>query len=390
MRKRKVIKTEFLKFHAVPEIPLLPTPLPDEAPTTPRTSATPNIPSLSLKPTISVLPSAGVAFQFPPEEANRVRGWFTGDYHGVTGEESPTLARNRREAIYNTVASYLASHRNQNHFTAPFRIGWRYKYASGNFGRFGNISTLCLNRTAPTLRISSYNIQTSSVATQVAVGNTPAVLNYTLPSGFLDNLRAGEVTHIEFYATREPRMYPESSQFSGIGSMTYAGAPARCWVYDRYLESSVAAAVAADTEFRLICSLKIEGLEDSNSPIPLPLPAGTLANFDRLPKLTESDKEETVSPPQIPGAWHVISEPFSLDLLDTPTRVRRVSLSGLLPRRETVTTLYASFDRERWRFIARSRGGTISGLVTPPYPWWRLEVNTTLRHSDRLDAVVFE
>ena len=338
-------------------------------------------------PAMGGWPEVEVAFTVSESDIPRVNAWFDDNYQGVTEPESALLQKNRTAAVLNALKSYFNSAVSSNLFTSPFRIGWHYRFTDGSLSTFHDSGILACFHSAPRLLIVRRQLSDKHLHTRAQVRNIPGRLHYQLqPASDFKEIR-DRLKAIEIYITKPVELYPPNGEVAGIRSVTIDGSPHRCWHYDRYSESDVALRVSQDTDFRRIGSISINEIGDNNNYIAVPIAAGALADFSKLPK---PDSTTGGNPSMAGKTIRILTEPLHLDYKEDEKSVRAVTLRGVFQRDKVKFRLYASQHRENRHLIASVTGPYIRGIYGNRWRWFEIEIEAQMREGDFFEAATFE
>lgn len=345
-------------------------------------------------------PVSKVEFSFPADDGPRVQAWFTGNFERVTLPESDTLRKNRRKAVIDCLEKYYGAARNADLFTAPFRIGHRFRLRDDSWHVPSEPVTLFPNVAASDIVVTAYRLQDKWLSTDVELTNMPGrlMVGWDFPAD-ADFLRRVEA--VEFYATRQVAFHASDAEVTGLRTLDVEGTPRRCWTYDSYRPESLATAASTDTDFRILCEIPAERFAEASEGMSLPLAPGTLRLFDALPKPGEGHGGDSGSSgagipdisPDNPAKETIRvrfrTDPICMELPEKTKQVRDLFLRGVFRRDDMRLELFGSHHRENWRLLCRSSGPWIRGLCRSPYRWYRVEGDVTLRHGDFLEALAF-
>lgn len=335
------------------------------------------------------LPATEIEFMVPADDMPRVKAWFSGDYHNVTLPASETLKKNMTAAVHSVLSAYYSNVSSHNLLGAPFRIGWRYRLFDGSTRRVKDPELLIPASTAPVIEIVDYSFGEKSLHTDVVLNTLPARLRLNVAAPSLQPDLAEAITAIEIFMTQPTALYDPKCSVNGIRSVTLDESRIRTWHFDSYDAATIDANAVADEDFRVVTSIPYalfsQGLTGYE---PLSM-AGLLNRFSSLPSVREGSGDDS----SIPGdGWrpylHFETEPISLGYPDSDKRVREVMLRGLFERDKVRFTLHGARHRDRWIRIA-SGGPYLRGIAGASFPWYKLEVETTMRKSDFIDAITF-
>ena len=346
-------------------------------------------PDGSTHPGMGGWPETEISFAVTEEDLPRVNAWFTDDYRGVTSPESTTLQKNRTSAIRSVLSNYFSSASVANRFTSPFRLGWRYRYKDRSTGAFHDCGVMSVFATAPRLPITRYSISGKTLYTALQIRNIPARLRYRVVVS--DETALAEITKnvdfIEVFATKPVPLYDPSTDVAGVRSIVIDGEPKRCWYYTSYDESEVILRAEQDDDFRRIGVISADEIGKNRDYTDLPMSAGTLTGFSRLPAYTESG---AVTPSTPAGSKLVITtSPLHLGYPDDAKCLRSVYLRGVFPRDKVRMRIYGSHHREQWHLIAETTGPMISGLLGMRWRWFLIEIESPVREGDFFEALTF-
>lgn len=334
-------------------------------------------------------PETEISFAVTEEDLPRVEAWFTDNYHGVTVPESATLQKNRTTAIRTLLSNYFSSAAVANRFTSPFRLGWRYKYKDGSTGAFHDCGVMSVFATAPRLPITRYSISGKTLFTDVQIRNVPAKLRYKFTITDENELEEviKNVDSIEIFATKPVALYDASTDVAGVRSIVIDDVPKRCWHYTSYEESEVELLAGQDDNFRRIGVIPSDEIGKNREFIDLPMSAGTLTGFSKLPAYTESGPANPSTPPG--SRLLITASPLHLGYPDDDKRLRSVYLRGVFARDKVRIKIYGSHHREQWHLIAETTGPMISGLLGMRWRWFMIEVESPMRDGDFFEALTF-
>lgn len=344
----------------------------------------------SAHPEMGGWPETEISFAVTEDDLPRVNAWFTDDYRGVSSSESITLQKNRTNAIRTLLSNYFSSAAVANRFTSPFRLGWRYRYKDGSTGAFHDCGVMSVFATAPRLPITHYSIEGKTLTTAVQVRNVPAKLRYkfavTDESALTEILK--NVDSIEIFATKPVDLYDPSTDVAGVRSVVVDGTPKRCWHYTSYEESEVLLRAKQDENLRRIGVISFDEIGKNREFVDLPMSAGTLTAFSKLPAYAESG----ATTPSTPAGSKLLitTSPLHLGYPDDEKRLRCVYLRGVFQRDKVRMRIYGSHHREEWHLIAETAGPLISGLLGMRWRWFMIEIESPIRDGDFFEAITFE
>lgn len=344
----------------------------------------------SLHPHMGGWPESEISFSVTEEDLPRVNAWFTDDYRGVNYPESSLLQKNRKSAVHSALAAYFLAAQASNLFTSPFRIGWRYRLKDGNVGHLHDCGLISTFISAPHLPVMRYSIAEKTLYTRAQIRNVPAKLKFrfALPddSTAMEIMRNAE--SIEIFATNPVSLYSTSDGVSGIRTIIIDGEPKRCWHYTSYGEADIILKANQDESFRRICTISADEIEGNQDFTTIPMSAGTLAEFSKLPAAKDSDSS---SSPSAPAGNRLIvrTEPLHLDYPDKCKSIRSIALRGVFPRDKVKMKIYGSIHREDWHLVADSVGPFISGLHGMRWRWLKAEIESPVREGDFFEALSF-
>lgn len=346
-------------------------------------------PDGSTHPGMGGWPETEISFAVTEEDLPRVNAWFTDDYRGVTSPESTTLQKNRTSAIRSVLSNYFSSASVANRFTSPFRLGWRYRYKDGSSGAFHDCGVMSVFATAPRLPITRYSISGKTLYTALQIRNIPARLRYRVVVS--DETALAEITKnvdfIEVFATKPVPLYDPSTDVAGVRSIVIDGEPKRCWYYTSYDESEVILRAKQDNDFRRIGVISADEIGKNRDYTDLPMSAGTLTGFSRLPGYEESGTQIPSAPPG--SKFLITTSPLHLGYPDSDKRLHSVYLRGVFPRDKVRMRIYGSHHREQWHLIAETTGPMISGLLGMRWRWFLIEIESPVREGDFFEALTF-
>lgn len=331
-------------------------------------------------------PETEISFNFPEDDLQRVNAWFTDDYHNVLSPESAALKKNRATAVLNSLKSYTAAATNGNLFTAPFRIGWRYKLKSGIFSKFYDCGIAASFMQAPLLPVLSASISDKTLYTRVQVRNVPGRLMMrceAMPE-IIGQLR-DVVENVEIYATPQTELFDPGAEVTGIRTITVDGMPKRCWYYTRYDKDSVILSTQQNNDFRRICTISFDEIVKNDTFTPLPLASGTLSDFKKLPKPEESGN--FIPDPPLGSSHTILTEPLDFGFPDDDKSLRSLYIRGIFPRDKIKWRIYGSRHRDKWHQLAEVEGPMLSGFLGMRWRWFRLEIESPYRDEDTFDAI---
>lgn len=342
-------------------------------------------------------PETEVSFAVPESDMPRVQAWFTGDYHGVTLPESPTLRKNMATAVRNALSGFFANATSRNYFTSPVKVGICYRLQDGTLTPMQDIATVAPAYTAPYMPVVKVSVAEKFLYTTCEVRERPARLALKIANPVLLAPYAGKISRIEVYSTAQSPLYDPACEVAGLRDISIDGKRTKCWYYDSYREADVRKAVADDTTFRLLTTIPFDEISGYQESAPLTIGAGTLTKFSAQPR--PDYPQSTVTPGasdqmlDIDGEWrpylHFMTEPLCLSYPEDWKRLRGVTLRGVFDRRGVEMRLYGSVHREGWRLLARAPGAYIRGLAGARYRWFRVEIKAPMRKNDFLEALTF-
>lgn len=337
-------------------------------------------------PAMGGWPEAEVAFTVSESDIPRVQAWFDDNYHDVTYPESQLLQKNRKTAVLNTLKTYFSTAAGSNLFTSPFRLGWRYRLSDGTFSKMHHTGVLSTFMEAPRLPVVSNILNDKYLHTRVQIRNVPARLRYRFnPNENFADYRQ-HIQFVEIYATKQVELYNPDGEVAGIRSIIIEGIPKRCWHYERYAENDVRHKAEQDNDFRMICSIPIDGVVRTDTFEPLPIPSGTLKDFIKLPKPDELPDDNN---PSLAGKnIRIITEPLHIGYPENEKSVNSVTLRGVFKRDQVKIRLFASQHREQWHLIASSGGPYIRGIYGARWRWFKIEIESKMREGDFFEAIV--
>lgn len=334
-------------------------------------------------------PETEISFTVTEDDLPRVNAWFNDDYRGVTLPESGTLQKNRAAAVHGALTAYIEAASASNLFTAPFRIGWRYRMKDGSVGTFHDCGLLAAFVTAPRLPLISYSISGKSLFTRAQIRNVPARLFFRVvlhDTVSFDKI-AEKADSIEVFATRQTAQYSSSATVAGIRSIVIDETPKRCWHYDRYDEADIILRTTDNDDFRLLSSISFDEIDKNGNFIPVPIAAGTLMEFSSLPR-HDGNHENLPSAPA--GSTIVIATgPLNLGYPDIDKRLRSLAVRGVFQRDKIKLRLFASRHRENWHKIAETTSPFIFGMRGVKWRWYKVEIECPMRENDFLEALTF-
>lgn len=346
-------------------------------------------PDGSTHPGMGGWPETEISFAVTEEDLPRVDAWFTDNYHGVTLPESATLQKNRTAAIRTALSNYFSSASVANRFTSPFRLGWRCRYKDGSAGAFHDCGVRSVFATAPHLPITRYSISGKTLFTGAQIRNVPAKLKYKFTAA--DETKLAElmksVDFIEIFATKPVELYDASTDVVGVRGIVIDDVPKRCWYYTSYEESEVILLAAQDENFRRIGVISSDEIVKNREFIDLPMSAGTLTGFSKLPAYYESGSVTPTTPAG--GRLVITTSPLHLGYPDDDKRLRSVCLRGVFVRDKVRLRIYGSHHREQWHLIAETKGPMISGLLGMRWRWFMIEIESPMRDGDFFEAITF-
>lgn len=337
-------------------------------------------------PAMAGWPEVQVNFSVADGDIPRVLAWFDDDYHGVTASESALLQKNRATAVHSALDTYLSAARSANLFTAPFRVAWCFRFADGSVSQLQHVGVLHTFAGAPKLPVVYNHLDDKYLTTRAQVRNIPARLMIRIASLPEPESLAKQPVALEIYATRQTDLFDKNGEVAGIRTATIDGTPRRCWHYDRYADSDVLLAAAADSDFRLLSSLSLDEIDTGDVFLPVPLAAGTLSDFSHLP-IFGAGVGETPTENPVGTRIRIVTAPMHLGYPENEKSMRGVALRGIFDRRNVSMRLYASQHREHWHMSAAVWGPYLRGLHSERRRWFRLEIDYTPRPGDRLDAL---
>lgn len=345
--------------------------------------------------------SGSVNFSFPEKDAPRVGAWFSGRYDAVRNPASDTLLRNLSDAVKELLLAYFHAAAAANLFTAPFRMGWAFRFNNGSRKMIQQASLFSPYNESPLLPVTSSSVAESSAISTADIINSPKSLslqvNCTIPADF----DWGDITHIDIIATPQPDLVPSPLSATGTSSVVLDNKRYMGYAYNRVNSSSAEGTANMQNDFRIIASVPVSRLS-AEKVIPLEIPAGGLANWKQLPKYSSSgnsgspDDPDTPDSPDTPDepVWEPyidkITDPLDLGNPEARKWVRAVALRGCFSRTNAVSIrLYGSQHRQNWRLIARGSNGWASALMASGYRWFRVRITGNLARHDFIDAVSF-
>lgn len=328
-----------------------------------------------------------VAFSVAESDIPRVNAWFDDNYQGVSTPESAVLQKNRTSAVHNALKTYFNAAHSSNLFTSPFKIGWRYRLTDNSLSELHDCGVLDCFHTAPRLPVITHQLTDKYLYTRAQVRNVPARLHYRFKSFPEFPALRSKIAAIEIYATKQAALYDSEAEVPGIRTITIDGTPRRCWHYERYAENDVRLLISQDNDFRRIATIPIDEIDENDNFSPLPIAAGALTDFSKLPKPDSTTGEET----SMTGKRiKILTEPLHLDYPEDEKSVRSVTLRGIFQRETVKLRLYASQHRENRQLIASVTGPYIRGIYGTRWRWFEIEIEATMREGDFFEAVTFE
>lgn len=360
----------------------------------------------------SSYPVTNYDFQHSESDSGRVYAMFTGDYTGVTGGPSQTLLTNMSKAFENVLNGLYSDAGRGGLVTAPFKIGAAVRFSDGSRVAIGEPVSLFPARHSPLVPLLSFSTSATQLHSVVAINLMPQRILFSLPS-MRELLQPDkkEAVALDFYATAQGEYAESPLTVKGIyTAIMEDDERVRAVKYDYYEEEYVKQRVEQDSTYRVVGSLPVGDIADGVSAMSVALMAGALTDWKNMPKLTwgatgntgsgssgsgEDDEGEEGNGDQ--SGDDAEFEPYvhfrtpSLDLgeVDERKKVVGVSLCGIFPRDSIVMKLYGSHYGERWREVAKSRGGVMRMICGIGYPLWRVEIEGEMRPGDILDSLMF-
>lgn len=331
-------------------------------------------------------PETEVAFTVSESDIPRVTAWFDDEYQGVTSPESALLQKNRTAAVHSALDTYLATATSANLFTSPFRLGWCYRLTDNTLTPLHDMGLMWSFMTAPRLPVISNQLTDKYLYTRVQVRNIPARLHYRFSPAAEFTASGNRIRGIEIYATQPAEMFDPKGGVAGIRTITIDGSPRRCWHYDRYTEEEVRLRASQDNVFKRISSIPFDEIVKTEDFKPLPIAAGALSGFSRLPAYDSQGDTPTT------GQTHlrITTEPLHLDYPEDEKSIRSLTVRGIFQRGQITTRLYGSQHREDWHPLASVSGAYIRGICCTRWRWFRVEIESRMREGDFIEALTFE
>lgn len=339
-----------------------------------------------------------IQFDVPDSDMPRVVGWFTGHYESVTQPPSDTLLRNVSDAVEARLKEYFAGAESQNLFTAPFRIGWAFRYKDGTRRMTQPMTLMEPDTMSPLMAIDSYSFPSGTARSVTDIINHPCRLTYS-PSAIPAD---PDITHIDIIAAPQPSLIPADLRCNGIHTVVRDGIRYRTYRYNMLDEAYILGNASCQNDLRILASVPVAELVPGEY-LQVPILNGALSNWKLLDRFTTSASggtgtEDPGSPddpedPDIPDTWEPFIDKITapMDLGDPERRkwLWRVILRGRYDRRAMRIRIYASRHRHFWRLIADGSRGWATALAATGYRWYRVRLTASLRRSDYLDALTF-
>lgn len=316
-----------------------------------------------------------------------VRQWLEGGVE-VSRLPSTTLTRSFTEAVHSALTDFRQAALRANMITAPLRVGWCLRTTDGHRLAPQRLSVLSPNAKAPDLVLRQHKIYENGATATVEIMGDAMRLMASAPK-IEDPSLYSEIAAVDIIATRQADTFDENGAASGFGTETVGTETLRIARYARYTESEVRAAALALDDFRVIASIPMAEITAGMAWTEITIPEGTLTNWQKLPKPTDSTKPEAGSPEQEDSIITAETAPLSLGMPEEEKRVRGVTLRGVFPRESTSIELWGSHHRENWHRIATAKGAHIAGLCGVRYRWLKVRITTKLRAGDSLEALTF-
>lgn len=335
-------------------------------------------------------PVTEVNVSVPDEDLPLVNSWF-GNTVTETSVASDTLTRRMTEAVINKISAYLTDAARASLFTSPFRVGYALRLTDGTHVCRSSTRLLSPNEMAPLMLIRESKLSGNMLQTLTEIVNTPTSLAAAIPAFSLPENSSDNVTHLDFYATRQTPLLTGDETVTGVRTYSYFGDNLPCWHYQRLANDLISEAALADNSFRIIASVPIADAVMGADNVSLPLDIKNLDNWTDFPILDNlPDTPDMPVDPEIPHTHiRLTTSPLDLGLPERDKKVRSLTVRGIFTREPGIeVSLFGSHHRDRWHLIASSYGPHIRYLRTIRYRWLRVEL--TAPRDSSFDALTFE
>lgn len=342
----------------------------------------------------SGFPSAKVDFAFPAADFPRVLGWFTGNFEGVTSPASSALLRSVSEACERVLTRYVADATAADLFTAPFRVGWAFRYKNGSRKMLRVPELLCVARESPALAIDSFHIAETSAASTVDIRHHPCSLVMTPSKPSAAGFAWGDIAYIDIIAAPQASIVPKTISVTGTTTVIEGANRFRTYRYNRLNEDAVAGDASMQNDFRILCSIPVSSLNGTDKLDIVPA-TGALAHWKNLAKYnTGSTGGDSDYPDDPDKGWEPyvdkITDALDLGMPESRKWIRRVELRGNFRRNGGLKiSLYGSRHRQDWHLIASGTNGWCSALSASGYRWFRVRITGPLDRHHFFDALSF-
>lgn len=347
-------------------------------------------------------PVKELSFTFPTDDEARVRGWFSGNYTGVTRPASETVKKNLTAALHGALESLAADTALAGLFLAPFRIAIGERMSKGIriCSRWVDIFPI---EETPEVAVRDYSIVDNSAEIYCEFFGTPVSLRLEIGGDI-----AGK--GLVVVASMPCSFYDKNGVASGTYRQMVDGVMVPFLEYPRYTREELGRVMEAVTDLRVLADIP-----SGESSVVLTAPV----DWKSLEKYvawsggsggTGGSDPSTPSDPSDPGfIWpegevEVLTDWISTSAWSMGGRkvdgsrilkagegsVRGVALRGRFDTARTRLFLEGSVLRESVRMLARGRGRYLSGLRGCRMRWVRLRVRSRLRAGDFLEALELE
>lgn len=339
----------------------------------------------------------------PDADIPVVTGWFA-TTPDSGGSPSDTLVKRLTDDVIGGLKSYLSLADSYGFFTRPFKLGYALRRRDGKHIAHAEIRLVTPNDRAPLMLIRERSLSGSNLKTVTEIVNTPSMMTVSMPPFELSAETLAEITHLDFYATRQTDLLTGDEQVTAVRTYSHFGENVPGWFYPRRDADLVLAAARADTAYRIIASIPIADAMAGLTNLRLPSGNCNLNDWNNFEKLAADDNgdnsgnsnsdgsDNTEQPEQVYRNKLVEVGPLDLGYPELRKHVHAVTVRGIFPREpfddsHITATLYGSAHRDRWHKIAESRGPHIRLLRSRAYRWLRVDIHAP--YDALTDALTF-